>query len=251
MNIGVDIDDSRFTTKLLAWMAVKNKTMANGMRTLAATVCRAFYEYTIPRDNVKPERQVMSDVYKVYATQGSVYQDIKLGKGGESAADAFWYFCTIGKWATARKIMQAESPTYGKLAFSKFDNGTLHKRMRDKRGRIAKGTSPKFVVQDRGKKNKLEAYVEKQRKSVGMAKAGWVQAWRGVGQPRNTPEWVNRHKSNLGTSSQSHTADKSEVTIWNQVRYAENAMPERYKQQIVNNAVARFVEYLDRQLSFK
>lgn len=252
MNVTIDIQDAQVQSWFVTWLATTNKAVHDGLLTAGRTLCKAFMQYTLPRDKTqKVVRRVIGDIYRVYASPSMVFDDIKAK--GPQAADAFWYFIEARKFSTAKKIMQAESPKYGALTLSPFDNGTLHSRMRGRRGQVPKGATPKFVVRERGQKSKLEAYVQSRVDRIGMAKAGWVSAWRELGNVRDVPPWLkqfNRMKT-LGTAQRSFTETVSSITIHNAVRYSEEAMDDRYKASIEHTAKMRFVDFLKEQIRRK
>jgi hypothetical protein len=226
--INISVDDARAQALMLVWMEKTGKTIEQGVTTAARATCKSFMQYTLPRENKKSERKVSGDIHRVYATQSMVFEDIK--SKSPQAADAFWYFMEAKKFATARKIMQVESPKYGALSLYPFDGGELHKRLRDSRGHVSRAVTPKMVVRERGLKSKLATYIETKVNNVGLAKAGWVAAWRQLGRVTDVPDWVSRKRKignkNLGSAEKQTTKTGFAITIHNKVPYALPALGE-------------------------
>jgi hypothetical protein len=207
-------------------------------------------EYTFPRNYEAMKGKVASDIYKIYATTGSVYEDIH--QKNPSAADAFSYFVSLNRWKIARDIMRTESPKFGSLPLSPFDGGVLHERMRDGKGSIKKGMRPLFVVREPGKKSKLGKYIESKQKTIGMAKAGWYQCWQELKNAEGAPKWVTRHRK-LDLSEVTHGGSEQSptLTLHNKARYAGGAMDARYQDHIETVARDRMIDFLKRQLGHK
>lgn len=248
----VSIDDSYLQALIANWMVKTGKTANDAVFVMGRSACQAFMQYTLPRENKRTENKVESDIHRVYASVGMVYEDIK--HRSEAAADAFWYFSSIGKWKRAKQIMEVESVKYGALPISPFDGGKLHSRLRGERGHVAKGMTPKMVVKERGQKSKLGAYIEEKRTNVGMAKAGWYEAWKALGNARGAPQWVTRKrvgKGNFGDASVVKHDTNPSVVIHNKVRHAIPSLEGRYQDWIESAVVARGADFFRRQLGIK
>ena len=248
MQVSINLDDSGLRNLMAQWMVKKRKTIEEGLLIASRTLCKAFMDYSLPRDNVKMEHKVRMDVWSAYATPSKVFLDIRTRD--PQAAEAFWYFQKVGKYATAQKIMAAESPSYSDLKIQKFDGGAAHKAARGARGHVKRGTRPAFVVKDSGKTSKLLNYIDQKRSNVGMVKAGWLAAWRDLGRVRDVPQWVRRIKGDtLGSSEKQFTGQASKhIIIHNAVRHADEAIDQRYQNTIESEAADRLAKYFKIQL---
>ena len=89
----------------------------------ARTAAAAFLDHTGPQDGATKEKRVAGDVRAVYPNRSNVFRDIQARDPG--AADAFWYFISIGKYLRAQQIMEAESPKFRGLPLVAFDGGAF------------------------------------------------------------------------------------------------------------------------------
>lgn len=245
IELTADLNSEGLEVLIARWIQKKNKALIDALTTMGRTTCRAMMEFTYPRDDHKMPQRVEAQILKVYGTTSQVYEDIKAKS--ESAADAFWYFVSARKWATAKKIMQVESPSYGDKSLSPFDGGAVHKRARGERGNV-KAYSPFYIVAQKGKKDLLGQYIEKKKFNVGMAKAGWYHCWRILGRAEGAPDFVARHRGKEFGSVEKREGPNPKVTITNNVRHASDAISDRYKDWIYGAAAGRFREFLQRQL---
>jgi hypothetical protein len=245
MQVSINLDDSGLRSLMARWMVKKRKTIEDGLLISARTLCKAFMDFSLPRNNIKMERAVMSDVSRAYASMSKIYLDIR--SRDPEGAEAFWYFQKIGKYATAQKIMAADSPTYSDLKIQPFDGGAAHKAARGARGHVPKGAKPAFVVKNSGK---LTKYIAGKQANVGMVKAGWLAAWRDLGRVRDVPQWVRRIKGGtLGSAQKQLQGQASQhIIVHNAVRHADEAIDQRYQNTIEAEAADRLAKYFKIQL---
>ena len=116
------------------WMVKKRKAIEDGLLIASRTLCKAFMDFSLPRDNVKMEKAVMGDVSRAYATMSKIYLDIR--SRDPQGAEAFWYFQKIGKYSVAQKIMAIEFEAVGidrelagppRLRLAAVQQGTHHR----------------------------------------------------------------------------------------------------------------------------
>lgn len=251
IQVRMNLEDDGMRELFAQWLKRKRKTVEEGLVTVTRTLCNAFMQYSLPRENVKMERKVMGDVSRAYATMSKIFLDIRARE--PQAADAFWYFQSVGQYAVAQKIMAAESPSYSDLKIQKFDGGAAHKAARGARGHVPKNTRPAFVIKDRGKTSKLTRYIDSKQANVGMVKAGWVSAWRDLGRVRDVPQWVRRAEKvkggTLGSAEKRFWSPTSAlIAIHNRVRHADEAISQRYQGTIESEAHHRLAKFLKIQL---
>ena len=248
LSLRIAVNDDELRNLLARWMVKKRKTILEGLVTVARTTCKAFMDYTLPSDPAKLESKVAGDIRRAYASPSRVFIDIR--KNDQQAADAFWYFQKIGKYATAQKIMAADSPSFSDLKFQPFDNGAAHKAARGARGHVPKSARPAFVVKGVGSTKKLSRYIAEKQSRVGMAKAGWLSAWRELGRVRDVPQWVRRAEKssggNLGSVDKQFTGKASQhILIHNHVMHSDDAFMKKWRatiEQAASNNLALFLK---------
>lgn len=248
--INVEIDDTRLQALLAAWMSGKNKTIADGLLTFARTICNAFMQYTIPRENMKVESMVRGEVHSVYRSQSQAYDAIHTNN--PKAAKAFWSAVN-----GAKKVRQAEAllrkygGIYAGLLFVPFDGGAAHRAARGADGKVKRGQGAVMVVRKTGKKDMLTRYVDNRVNNVGMAKAGWHEVWKDLGNVKGVPQWVARKrqgKGNFGSSERRFGGDVQGITLHNKVKHAQPAVDSLYGDQIMSTAKQRFSQFLLKQI---
>jgi len=254
LRVNINLDDSGLRNLMARWMVKKRKTIIDGLTIAANTLCKSFMQYSLPRGDVKMERAVAADINRAYATASEVFLDIR--HRSPESADAFWYFFRIGKYSTAQKIMDADSPLHTGMRIQPFDKGASHKAARGFRGKVSQNARPTSVIKDprgSGKTSKLGKYIADKQSNVGMVKAGWVAAWRDLGRVSEVPKWVSRVENKkgliLGSASKQFQGQKSQhIIIHNHVRHADEAIEPRYQGYIERAAAERLAKYFKIQL---
>jgi hypothetical protein len=249
LQVRINLDDAGLRNLMARWMVKKRKTVEDGLLIAARTLCKAFMDFSLPRDNLKMERLVKSDIHRAYAGPSDVFRDIRQ-MGDEETAKAFWAFYQTGKYKRAEKIMQAKAPAFAGLKIQPFDGGSAHKAARGARGHVVKNAKPSFVIKDGSKKGKLSRYIANKQANVGMVKAGWVAAWRDLGRVREVPKWVSRIKgSTYGSAEMQLQGQTSQhILIHNAVRHADEAIDQRYQNTIEAVAADRLAKFFKKQL---
>jgi len=248
LRISVSDDDALYY--MARWLKEKRKTMEEGLTIAARSTCKAFMEYTLPKEPTKMSGRVATDIRRAYASPSRVFLDIR--KKDQGAADAFWYFQKIGKYSTAQKIMAADSPSFSDLKFQPFDGGAAHKAARGARGHVARSTKPAFVT--KGSDSKLAKYIAGRQARVGMAKAGWVAAWRDLGRVRDVPQWVRRAEKATGgilgsADKQFQGQDSKHIILHNHVLHSDDAFTRQHRAMIEQLAANNLVTYFKIQLN--
>ena len=251
LSLRIAVDDDELRNLMARWLIQKRKTIEEGLVTVARTTCKAFMQYTVPTDNVKVESMVQGQIYSVYRSQGQAWEEIK--KNNPGAADAFWA-ATHGRKQVKRAegILRKFGGEYASLPYIPFDGGAAHRASRAN-GSVPSGTKPAMVVQSFGKKSPLTKYAAMRMSRVGMAKAGWVSAWRDLGRVRDVPKWVRRAEkasgANLG-SAEMQFQDKANqrILLHNMAAHSSNAFEEKQRTLIQNEAAYRLSLFLRLQL---
>lgn len=154
------------------------------------------------------------DIYRVYSTPGTAFKDIANAR----AADGFWKAVKLGNWLRAAKILGKSSNAFKVTPIQDFDGGSSHKQLRNNQGRIPPSQKPVMIVKN---PQQLKSYVSAEQKKVGFGKGGWASCARALGGTRGIPGWVSRQGS-PGQVIEDYKADRSSVTMINQVPYASS-----------------------------
>jgi len=170
-----------------------------------------------PDSRERGRRKIAKDMGKVYATIGSIYEEIM--KVDKTKADAFYAMAFQGKWKRAEKILRA-TPIYNRnTKLASFDGGTAH-NSRFKMGRLRGGKIASIIL-----KNEKSAftYLKKKQALVGFGKSGWVEIARKLGGTRGIPGWVSRLKG--PGSVKDRTLDANPVVFGtNEVSYISDIL---------------------------
>lgn len=139
------------------------------------------------------ETAVSRDINRVYGGPSRLGNRIYAKSKG--AAFAFSRAVKKKDWAKANEIAQAEVGQ----RLREFDDGTEHRRRRDKRGRVVGKVPSYYVAQKSNSKTQpapwIRAYIKKKQALVGLLCAALIQSAeaRLGGKLANVPEWVRRH----------------------------------------------------------
>src|SRR5437016_12840495 len=92
-----------------------------------------------------------------------------------------------------------------------------------------------MVVRD---PSKLHSYVLMEANKVGFGKGGWATCARVLGGIRGIPRWVTKHNS-PGTVIENYGADRTTITLVNQVPYASAILTSSGKAEAIQIATDR------------
>jgi hypothetical protein len=184
---------------------------------------------------------VAQQIRRIYAVPSRVYGDLL--NASKEQADAFYRAMRTGFYSGAKEIMKL-APRFAQCEIGPFDGGALHKSHRDSQGHIPKNQKPLLVVTNRVE---LAKYIEKEASYVGFGKAGWVncaRAFADKGATRPAPGWVTRHKTAPGGTSKRifNNGAHIEITLRNDVKYAQNLMTASEKSTAVQRAIGGLVK---------
>lgn len=184
------------------------------------------------------------DIYLVYTTPGNAFEDLPTSiprqskKGKEirfNPQQAFWSNVTRSQWARAQDILARFSKRFKTTPIMAFDGGARHRQLRNNRGRISKSQKPVMIVKN---PQTLKGYVQIETNKVGAGKGGWATCARILGGVRGLPRWITKHDS-PGTAIQNYGADRTSITMINQVPYASAILSPSQKAEAVRIAVER------------
>jgi hypothetical protein len=128
------------------------------------------------------QQAVAKDIAKVYATAGSVWQELK-DTAGRGVAAKLWAAYKSGDYLHAQFVADAYSSKFRGVPWQRFDGGTAHKAARSTtRSGGGRGLvhlhRPAMVVVD---PDRLARYVKHEQDQVGFGKGGWADAAAQVG----------------------------------------------------------------------
>jgi hypothetical protein len=183
---------------------------------------------------VKGQAATSSDIRRVYATPGNVFEDFS----DTRAAGAFWKAIKAQNFGAAQAIMQRNCPRFHGKEIKPFDGGAAHRSARGPRGRVSKKQDPVFVVQT---VRNLTAYIRQEVDHVGEGKAGWAACARILGGTRGLPQWITRLAGKLspGFVGKDYRGPIKLVRLENQVRYAQFLLSAGDKASAVQIALNR------------
>lgn len=131
------------------------------------------------------EGAVERDIRSLYSSAPAAYSII--AKKDPAMAGAFYKAMLQGKFEEAKRILAASGSTWRNVPVGTFDPG-LHKSERDRRGRVRSRLVPGRIVTDF---KKLDRYIKKKKKNVGLLAAGFNGA--AIVLSASLPAWVKRH----------------------------------------------------------
>ncbi len=172
-----------------------------------------------------------ADIYRIYATPGKAYDDIK----GAIEKSDFWRAVKTSAWTKATTILSRSGNTLKGISILSFDGGASHRQLRNNQGRIPKSQKPTMIVKN---PSALKSYVDAEVKKVGEGKGGWATCAKVLGGTRGIPGWVSRQNSPAQVV-ESYKAELSSVTMTNQVPYASEILSEDEKQNAIDIAKDR------------
>jgi hypothetical protein len=159
------------------------------------------------------EAAVERDIRRVYGTLADGYETIR--EIDPAAAAAYWFLVKEGNYIAAGDILRTfGARQFGSTrSFAKFDGGAMHKRFRNRRGRIARNRVMMIVTDQAA----LTAYIRKMQGRVGLLASGWASAAAKLGV--RLPAWVTRHGTANGGVAVEIGAGKLVIVISNKVKY--------------------------------
>jgi hypothetical protein len=213
-------------------------------RVVAVSLATSAQPYGVGNNALqKGSAAVQGDIGRIYVTVGQVYNAIS-DAADERTAKAFSSAIRRGDQTRAMAIVKANTPEYSLALIGRFDGGALHKARRNKRGRVPKSQRVLLIVTDQASLNK---YIKREVDQVGFGKAGWgncAKAFADKGATRGLPRWVTRHK-NAPCAVMKRVINNGagiEITMVNQVEYAQNLLSASDKSQAVQIAIDRLVK---------
>jgi len=184
---------------------------------------------------------VYRDVAKVYATPNEAY--IELKKWSLEAARGFWKLYNDGKMARAKKIL-SRSPL-GLVPFGPFKKEFHGQRRSRATGKVL-GSGPSQIVQN---PNKVNPYMTRKEKHVGMAKGAWKTCAKMLGGPRGIPAWV-KDRGHGTVQDMSGAADNPRVVMNANVPYQDRVLTKNQMREAMRIQEEKMAAHIERVLEY-
>jgi hypothetical protein len=199
--VPIEIDDRAFQKALLRFYASQRKSWPQVLRAQGRLISVNLAYQTQPFGNeigrAQGEGKTKSDILKVYATPGQVYNEIE--KQSLASAKAFWGMMQNKRFQTAKTFLSRLGlERFAQAEIGIMDDGQAHKSAKAAipiRPRIKRSQKTVRIVANA---NRLNTFLAKIAKRVGMAKSGWAACAKILGGMRGIPQWVTRHANKLG-----------------------------------------------------
>jgi hypothetical protein len=269
--IQIKMQDVRFRQKLSNYyrdhLISSSKILRSQARLLAENL--AFQTQPFEKDQKAKqmgEMAVERDIRKVYRSAGEIGlsdalsysikhatrgQEKNKSQNPENMARAFVYLVSKGKYGEAQKLLQrvgVSQQEITQLPIGKMDGGQAHQSARHGgRKRVSKNQLPLRIVSD----GQIKTYINKIRRNVGIAKAGWAACSRIIGGTRGIPQWVTR---NIGKAGGGSVADSSvdknrpRVVLQNHVPWIDQCLSTSQLARAVRIQHEKMVKAIDKSL---
>ncbi len=222
-----------FERSILEFMAVSGKGIGEILRQqarlIAVNLAHNTQPYGLGADARKQgEAAAVRDVAKIYRSIDTVYALI--ADQSKDAARAFYAAAINGRLDVAKHILRGCGLT-GLLGadIGPFDK-SIHKQMRDRRGRVSI-RSPRQIVTD---PKVLREYTKLVVKHVGAAKSSWASCAEQIGGVRGIPLWATRNRARGTVQDLSRHADDPRVILSSGVDYMPTVLPDRMQADAVD-----------------
>ena len=220
------------------------------------------------------ERAVEREIRRVYKSAGEVALSDKLSyairnapmagaraayarrfgqptQNPDQAARAFVWLVQRGKYGEARELLKRVGVTEQEITsipIGKMDGGEAHQSVRyGARKKVPRNQLPLRIVSDR----QIKSYVNKIRKNVGIAKAGWASGARLLGGTRGILKWVLR---NMGKGGGGYVIDQADhpsspkITLVNNVPWVGKNLNEAQKESAVKIQYDKMLQAIDKAM---
>jgi len=270
------IDDLRFRQKLAHFYRKHNMSSAAIMRAQARLLAVSLSIQTQPLGKSssikeKAEKFLEIEIRRVYKTAGEIglsknlaYAIRQAGGGSKlestnptqnptQAGKAFAYLVSKGKFGQARELLKRvgiSQKEITEIPIGKMDGGEAHQAARAGRFKRVPSTQTAQLIAPSAR---IKTYINKIKKNIGIAKAGWAACARLLGGSgtRGIPQWVTR---NIGRAmggtviDQSDKAKGPKITIVNNVPWIDNCLREADIAEAVRIQYQKMVKAIDKAM---
>jgi len=269
------LDDLRYKQKVAHFYRKHRKSSSEIMKAQARLLARdlAFQTQPYGKDQdvrKSAEQKVETEIRRVYKTAGemglgaNLSYSIKnaygrssgLSQGNssqnpEQAGRAFVSLVNSGKLKKAEELLKRVGVSVSeisKIPIGAMDAGQAHQSARyGPYKRVPRNQLPLRVVPS----GKIKTYVNKIRKNVGIAKAGWAAGANILGGMRGIPQWVTR---NIGRAQGGSVVDQSEqryfpkITLINNVPWVSQILKKSDIERAVYSQHRKMLNALDKAI---
>lgn len=280
-SIQLKLQDVRFRQKLNDFYERHQKSSSEIMRSQARLLARDLAFQTQPFGKGPDARRlgemaVEKEIRRVYKSAGEMGLSSNLtyaiknsaSKGNrfnrstgmleesatqnaDQAARAFVFLVGRGKYSEARQLLERVGVSEAEITsipIGKMDGGQAHQSARyGTRKKVPKNQLPLRIVGDR----QIKTYINKIRKNVGIAKAGWAACARILKDTRGIPQWVTR---NVGRARGGDVVDASlvrktpKIVIVNNVPWISQCLSASQISQAVQVQYEKMVKAIDKAM---
>jgi len=269
--ISIKLQDVRFRQKLSNYYSGHVISSSKILRAQARLLAENLAFQTQPFGKDQKQKQmgemaVERDIRRVYKTAGEIGlsdrlsysirqatkgQDKNKSQTPDNMARAFVSLISRGKYSEATKLLQrvgVSQQEITQIPIGKMDGGQAHQSARHgSRKRVSSNQLPLRIVSS----GQIKTYINKIRKNVGIAKAGWAACARVVGGTRGIPQWVTR---NIGRAGGGTVADSSmdksrpRVVLLNNVPWINQCLSTSQLSQAVRIQYEKMVKAIDKAM---
>lgn len=277
--LSLKFQDRGFMTRLRIFYRKTRANNAEILRSQARLLARDLAFQTQPYGKDKSaqdvgERAVEREIRRVYKSAGEIALSDKLSyairnaplAGGraalarktgkrtqnpDQAARAFVWLIQRGKYAQARNLLKrvgVAEPEITNIPIGKMDGGQAHQSARHgARKKVSRNQLPLRIVADK----QINSYINKIKKNVGIAKAGWASGARLLGGTRGILKWVTR---NMGRGGGGYVIDQADhksqprVTLYNNVPWIDKNLNEAQKERAVKAQYDKMLIAIDKAM---
>ena len=180
---------------------------------------------------------VNRDVRRVFGSPADVHEKLPTDRQGP-----FWQAVESKDWARAERL--TEGTAYAGIPFAETVDPALHQARRTGRRKEVRGKIPSAIIRD---PRRINTYVRKVQKRVGLAKSAWAHAAvEAGGHARGVPAWagVRRHKRKLGGADKQRRGLRPGVTMEAFARHTRETLAFAEENKAVQIAAQRLVKRL-------
>lgn len=164
------------------------------------------------------ESAVDRDIKKVYWDAPRIFEILK--QENLNAAKGFYIRMLQGDYVEAQRIITSAGGRLRNVKIGQF-NPSLHKQSRNRRGRVSRHVPAQIVTDFK----KLDAFVKRKKKNVGILASGWNKA--GGRLRARIPSWVKRHGDKFSNVEFKETETSYTVIMMPSVGFDANGTVKR------------------------
>jgi len=263
--ISIKLQDVRFRQKLSNYYSGHVISSSKILRAQARLLAENLAFQTQPFGKDQKQKQmgemaVERDIRRVYKTAGEIGlsdrlsysirqatkgQDKNKSQTPDNMARAFVSLISRGKYSEATKLLQRVGVSQQEI--TQIPIGKMESARHGSRKRVSSNQLPLRIVSS----GQIKTYINKIRKNVGIAKAGWAACARVVGGTRGIPQWVTR---NIGRAGGGTVADSSmdksrpRVVLLNNVPWINQCLSTSQLSQAVRIQYEKMVKAIDKAM---